>query len=455
MKKKILIALNSQLYIRNYIESEAFLKIIKNFDCYFLINKKYIVLNPKINKKKVIFFKIYPLLEKLYKFKTKIEFLRNPYKSRTIDFLIKKFLAKKLIYKDDDLKSTFIIFFRLLNFILNFFIYFLKDLFHFIFYSLDYFSKYNFYNIIINQIKPDLIIFPYQNDDIVFSSLLLTAKKKIPILGLVDNWDNLSSKSNFKIMPYFITVWGDQSKLHAIKYQGFKKNQIFVLGTPRYEVFFQVRNNRIESNFNFKYILFLESFFNFNNVVELKILDKIIRSNNIFKNYKIIYRPHPWQKKHDINISKLNLKSVVLDPQIKENYINRNFSTSFQPSLKYYPALIKNAELVITGPTSMLIEASIFKKKILLLGYKNFSEITYYDQLKHFVHLEGVDKLSNVTICRNLNRLEINLLELFKQKTASQYTGIDLQRNYFLYNSEKSYSHRLNDVVKFILNKKL
>ena len=49
------------------------------------------------------------------------------------------------------------------------------------------------------------------------------------------------------------------------------------------------------------------------------------------------------------------------------------------------------------------------KKKILLLGYKNFSEITYYDQLKHFVHLEGVDKLSNVTICRNLNHLEINL----------------------------------------------
>ena len=162
MKKKILIALNSQLYIRNYIESEAFLKIIKNFDCYFLINKKYIVLNRKINKKKVIFFKIYPLLEKLYKFKTKIEFLRNPYKSSTIDFLIKKFLAKKLIYKDDDLKSTFIIFFRLLNFILNFFIYFLKDFFHFIFYSLDYFSKYNFYNIIINKIRPDLIIFPYQ-----------------------------------------------------------------------------------------------------------------------------------------------------------------------------------------------------------------------------------------------------------------------------------------------------
>ncbi len=56
MKKKILIVLNSQLYIRNYIESDAFLKITKNFDCYFLINKKYVVLKAKINKKKVFFF---------------------------------------------------------------------------------------------------------------------------------------------------------------------------------------------------------------------------------------------------------------------------------------------------------------------------------------------------------------------------------------------------------------
>ena len=57
----------------------------------------------------------------------------------------------------------------------------------------------------------------------------------------------------------------------------------------------------------------------------------------------------------------------------------------------------------------MLIESTIFHKKILLLGHKNFSDITYFDQLKHFVHLKDVEKLSNLIVCKNLKDLELNL----------------------------------------------
>ena len=46
--------------------------------------------------------------------------------------------------------------------------------------------------------------------------------------------------------------------------------------------------------------------------------------------------------------------------------------------------LIKNAEVVITGPTSMLIEATIFYKKILLLAYKSKSSTPYSEELKNF-----------------------------------------------------------------------
>ena len=178
---------------------------------------------------------------------------------------------------------------------------------------------------------------------------------------------------------------------------------------------------------------------------------ELLNNNLLYKNYKIIYRPHPWQKKHSIDVEKLNLKSVIIDPQVKKNYLNKNFHTDFQPSLKYYPSLIKNAEIVITGPTSMLIESTIFHKKILLLGHKNFSDITYFDQLKHFVHLKDVEKLSNLIVCKNLKDLELNLTKLKKMKKKRLNNKIDKERNFYLCKDKKTYSNKLNEIVNKII----
>ena len=57
-------------------------------------------------------------------------------------------------------------------------------------------------------------------------------------------------------------------------------------------------------------------------------------------------------------------KNIELDKQLKKNYLNKKFDNSIQPNLSYYPSLIKNAELVIAGPTSMVIETAILIKTI-------------------------------------------------------------------------------------------
>ena len=56
------------------------------------------------------------------------------------------------------------------------------------------------------------------------------------------------------------------------------------------------------------------------------------------------------------------LKKTIIDKQLYTNYFKLDFKTSFQPNLKYYPALLSNAEFVLGGLTSMMIESLIFKK---------------------------------------------------------------------------------------------
>ena len=115
-------------------------------------------------------------------------------------------------------------------------------------------------------------------------------------LGLTDNWDNLSSRASLDIKPKFVTVWGTQTKKHAIKFQNYKKNQIFSIGTPRFSNYFEKRNKKTKSLFKYPYILFLESFNNFDNFEILYELDNFILKSNKYSKFKIIYRPHPWQK---------------------------------------------------------------------------------------------------------------------------------------------------------------
>jgi len=212
---------------------------------------------------------------------------------------------------------------------------------------------------IISKLNPDLIIIPMTEPCLEYYDAMRLAKNKIPTLGLIDNWDNVSSRGSFGINTDYLGVWGKQTKEHAIKYQNFISKNVFPMGTSRFDNYFSVRDKKIKSNFKFKYFLFLESFYNPNNILELKIIDNLISNNEIFKKFKIIYRPHPWQKKHRSILEEKNFNNLIIDPQIKKNYKKRNFAASFQPKLDYYPSLISNAELIIGGPTTMVRNCNI------------------------------------------------------------------------------------------------
>ena len=177
------------------------------------------------------------------------------------------------------------------------------------------------------KINPDLVIFPMQ-DSHILSFDLIRLSKKSKSLALIDNWDNLSSRGTYSIKPDYISVWGKQTKKHAIKYHNYNSQKIFLAGTPRFEEYFKLRNKKIKSTFPFRYILFLESFGNYNNTEFLDELDNIIKRNKIWKDLKIIYRPHPWQKKNNFSaLMKTNLNNKLV-------ISNKNFVLEENQSIK-------------------------------------------------------------------------------------------------------------------------
>lgn len=453
MKKKLLILINSDLYVRNYIKTNSFRELIKKYDCYFLGSKNDILdknsFKTNIKKKKFLGYINYSK-DEIFSFQKYLynNFLINKNKSKTISYLIKVRNSLKLYQNNEKLLRFLIMFF------LRFFSYLKKNV-NYIYLKVFKINIFNFSNSsklkkILENLNPDLIIFPMQDSHLLSYDVLKHSKKKC--LALIDNWDNLSSRGSYDLKPDFITVWGNQTKKHAIIYQKYNPKNIFVIGTPRFERYFLLRNKKIEKKFNFRYFLFLESFGSHNNAEILEKFDNLVKKNILYKDFKIIYRPHPWQVKHlqKINVNKYS--NVIIDPQLESNYYKDYNLTKFQPNIKYYPSLLKNAEAVITGPTSMVIESTIFYKKTLLLGYKSNLNISYFNELENFVHLEKLEHLNNIIVCKNLDKFEYDFNKLIQIKINKYKT--DSARNYYLFNSKIDYPNKLKKIVEKILNDK-
>ena len=299
----------------------------------------------------------------------------------------------------------------------------------------------------LRNIKPDALIMPSSAyDPIVVDLINICRKEKIKSILLVDNWDNLSSKSILWRRPDCVGVWGEQTKEHAIEIQGFKDDQVSCIGTPRFEQYFEKRNLILRSHFDFEYVLFVGQSLPSDELRIVTIINDILCSS-LFKEtgIKLIYRPHPWAM--DQNLASVEaleaLEAVIIDPQITARDTDGGRVEQFQPNLDYYPSLLQNAVFVVSALTSMIIEASIFRKKVIAIAHNEPNNYTSpHRLLKEYRHFEDIEKLPNLSISHK----EENFFEEFKflmnNPEPVDDHNLDVNLNRFL-NSEGTYFERL------------
>lgn len=459
MKKKIVFIIDSDLYIRNYFETGFLKKLSKIHNIFFILSNE--VNNKSFIKKKKNFLGYYSIsnLKRrayylfnnilLWKFRNRsTSFIFRFY--RLLDFqgfpiklnIKKKFKFKPLIIKFYTKIFSMGFFFKILKKILNSEIFLNKNI-----------SNY------LTKVKPDVVIYPTNAFEPLVSEIPIICKnQKVKSYFLIDNWDNLSSKSILTNQPDYISVWGKQTANHAKKIQRIPSKKIFINGTPRYESFFKVKNQKFKNIYNKKkYILFLGTSLKFNEEIIVEKIDKILEKNSaFFKNCHLVYRPHPWRQSNDI-VDIKKLKKTIIDKQIITNYFKLDFGTSFQPNLKYYPALLSNAEFVMGGLTSMMVEALIFKKKYLAFTFNDNQNYTnQYVVSKYFTHFREIKKIKDIAFHSNLSEklLENKVKKIWKKRNKI-YQNSDVDLDYIINSDEKGYFNKIvSSLDKIFLNAK-
>jgi hypothetical protein len=304
----------------------------------------------------------------------------------------------------------------------------------------------------IKQVHPDIVIFPSSAYDPIGLDLIRISKEiGFRTLFLVDNWDNLSSKSVFWKLPDFLAVWGEQSKLHATNIQEMPAERVFIIGTPRFQKYYDIEFVKERSRFNFPYILFCGCNLPFDELSTLKQLDYIVsKHSDVFKNTKILYRPHPWRAPRECFdlFNKLDFKKVEIDPQVADAYYRKGNSKEFLPDLNYYPILLKNALFVVGPLTTMLIESLICGKEVLALAYDDGVHISSpHNAYRYYPHFRGIDRIKGLFLCEKIKEIEGDILGMMMREEKTDLFEIRKSLQYFVFNDSESYANRLKQIV--------
>lgn len=436
---KIILIISNNIFYRNYINRFVLNDLNKISELKIIGNENVIDKKNKIN----FFIKENKMNKILHSIIAGIRMFSNTHKSKSFKYRIKR------RYKPKKIKSfkfrpiakylkTWIIFFLFKIFSSNKFFSFLTEKFLRLFLKINY-SLIN----LLNKIDYDIILMPTNGFNSFELDLEYTLNKyKINYTCLVDNWDNLSSKTILLYNANHYGVWGEQSRRHAQTIQNIDYKKTTSIGTPRFEFY---RNCKIKKLFDFKYILFVGTTVEFDEFSILEKLNYIITKNNIDVN--IVYRPHPWRE--STNFSDLsNLKKVILDPQLSQQYKSKSSSDEFQPELDLYADIISGSEFVIGGMTTMLIEAHILKKHFIGLAHSEpGNKLGPREILEGYTHFDDVSSLKNITIIKNLLDLENIIVE--KVNKEQKFLDDDLF-DYFIDYGNKTYSSKLIELIKKI-----
>lgn len=298
----------------------------------------------------------------------------------------------------------------------------------------------------------DSILIPSSAHEPMVPLLIHEARKqKIRTILLVDNWDNLSSKSILWEKPDLLACWGPQSIDHAAKIQKMNPERCIAIGTPRIDSYFEIRHKPIPANFNFPYILFLGSSLPYNEAEFLERLDNEISKNpSAFFNHKVVYRPHPlrggWKL---VEVDKL--QNVQIDPDIVDRYRSGDLRwnrSGVMPPLRNYPSLISNSTIIVTGLSSMIFEGSIFWKKCTVLAFDEPRNLTNPKRIfDEYLHFRGIDSLSNLDLAFSQDEAIKSVSKNLKNPIISDKHLVDEQLRKFIEFDSDGYSTRLSKII--------
>lgn len=285
----------------------------------------------------------------------------------------------------------------------------------------------------------DILISWSQNaEPSAIASILLGKEIKVPSMVVVDNWDNLSSKSIFPLEPNALICFGQQSVNFAHSIQKFNDCKIYPIGSARFEVYRGVIEGYEKKEP--RQILYAGSSIAAEDLEILELFENYYSTNNVGINFK--YRRHPYPQGPSLNLDDLHLKFPRL---FKPGQV---LPSRVLESLEQTKEELRTTQILVAMPTTFLLEGVLCNIPTILISFESKKVRTSSRMMiEELEHLKGIESVHNISLVNNSTELFATLTKLSENSNLLQVNSV---LNYFVNWDSKSFTQKFIDAIEEI-----
>lgn len=288
------------------------------------------------------------------------------------------------------------------------------------------FVKDRYHTALFDRYQPDVVFAASVMDDGDVYVLKQARARRIPTVGAVKSWDNIS-KMTFRVKTDKILVWGGYSRDEVRRFQRYREDEIVVCGVPQFD-FYAGAGSRVLPRGEFcarlgipperRIIMFAScgKLTQKDGEVAALIADAI-RCGTI-ENAHLLLRPHFAYKDDEKKFTALDgAANVLIDKEYVRSEIFRDRWDYSRAQIERYTNIIAHATLVIVTGSTVGLDAAAFDKPVINIAFDGTSSVPFAQSIARGYlseHNNAVLKTGGTWLVRSSVELLTAIQEYFK-----------------------------------------
>ncbi len=311
---------------------------------------------------------------------------------------------------------------------------------------------------LIDSEAPDILVYPSTlNGPFLAELARIAPRRNLPLIVLMNSWDNPSSKAFPVEGIAHLVVWGEQTREHAETYMRVPRERIHTFGAAQFEIYRRpVPESRAELARMFgvpadaRIAVYAGIWSGGHETTYLRELDAIAASGRL-GNLHIIYRPHPWRGPlgdGEIDFFALGLEHVTMDPTMADYYrecVERGRRSLFMADYAQTARLLALADITLSPMSTISLESILVgKPSVLLLAHDTLPDLMKTPPVRY----GELCALDGAVTCEELPALEAACAEALRRAGDPDATAaMARQRDYLVVLDGPGYMERVADLV--------
>ena len=310
----------------------------------------------------------------------------------------------------------------------------------------------NYYRKYFEKYSPDLGFTTdiFRSQDIY---LMREARfRKVPILGMIRSWDNVTGKGLNQIIPDEVVAHNPVIKEEAIKYDDMKSEHIHLIGVPHYDRYVTERRSsraelfkKLNLDPNKKMVLISPPIWTYTHDPLAPFLVKALEPLDV----QVVVRLHMMSKSNMADLRPIPNKLAINAPDQITDVVNADITTQDD----FFADLLYHSDVVVSHASTLGIDAAVFDKPAIYIGF-DVKPKPYYASLRWLHDTEFLKRLrqtGGIRLAENVDQF----LEYVKKYLADPKLDREGRQNIvrdYCWKLDAQSSQRLADVILSMLN---